>query len=392
MTHIGTGGPLVPKAYRNNGRPVPKDWLGGGENIRSKDYMGIGYWPYTFFSMMALDGVFEKFPALRGASIEQGAEWVPTMMRTLDHAQNMFKKNEPDLQALPMQASDYIRRQVKFTPFPKEDVRWITDNIGPDLLMFSTDYPHLEGGHDPLKNFSTNLAGQPEDVLDKFYTANFARAHGPQRRGLRNGGRLMSIAAAPVARMTREDRRDQLLDAAAEIVSERGIGAITMEGLAEQAGVSKALPYQHFDNADAALVALYQREINHLGGRVFAAVATISEPEDRVRAAIHAYFDVVEERGALLGALSSPGAGVASRADQRARVGVEFVAVLLVKPFGITGRKSRMLASMFLAMLGGALDSWAHGDGGRDRIEQAVAALIVAGLRDARERELESAR
>ena len=67
---------------------------------------------------------------------------------------------------------------MKFTPFPKEDVRWITDNIGPDLLMFSTDYPHLEGGHDPLKNFSNNLAGQPEDVLDKFYTANFAQLMG----------------------------------------------------------------------------------------------------------------------------------------------------------------------------------------------------------------------
>jgi predicted TIM-barrel fold metal-dependent hydrolase len=173
MTHIGTGGPLVPKAFRNNGRPIPKDWLGGGENIRSKDYLGIGYWPYTFFSMMALDGVFERFPALRGASIEQGAEWVPQLLRALDHAQNLFIKTEPDLQSLPMPASDYIRRQVKFTPFPKEDVRWVTENVGPDLLMFSTDYPHLEGGHDPLKNFSTNLDGMSEDVLDKFYARNF---------------------------------------------------------------------------------------------------------------------------------------------------------------------------------------------------------------------------
>lgn len=173
MTHIGTGGPLVPRAFRNNGRPVPKDWLGGGENIRSKDYLGIGYWPYFFFSTMALDGIFEKFPRLRGASIEQGAEWVPTLLRALDHAQDLFKKTEPDLQSLPMKASDYIRRQVKFTPFPKEDVRWITDNIGPDLLMFSTDYPHLEGGHDPLKNFGANLSGASEETLEKFYSLNF---------------------------------------------------------------------------------------------------------------------------------------------------------------------------------------------------------------------------
>jgi predicted TIM-barrel fold metal-dependent hydrolase len=125
-----------------------------------------------------MDGVFEKFPRLRGASIEQGAEWVPTMMRAIDHAQNLFKKTEPDLRALPMQASDYVRRQVKFTPFPKEDVRWITENIGPDLLMFSTDYPHLEGGHDPLKNFERSLDGFADDVKEKFYSENFASLMG----------------------------------------------------------------------------------------------------------------------------------------------------------------------------------------------------------------------
>ena len=178
MTHIGTGGQLVPKGFRNNGRPVPKDWLGGGENIRSKDYLGIGYWPYFFLSCMALDGVFEKFPRLRGASIEQGAEWVPTLLRALDHAQNLFVKTEPDLAALPLRASDYIRRQVKFTPFPKEDVRWVIDNVGPELLMFSTDYPHLEGGHDPLKNFGENLAGTSDDIQEKFYSRNFGELMG----------------------------------------------------------------------------------------------------------------------------------------------------------------------------------------------------------------------
>ena len=99
-----------------------------------------------------------------------------------------------------------------------------------------------------------------------------------------------------------------------------------------------------------------------------------------MRAAIHAYFDVVEERGVLLGALSNPGAGIASRADQGARVGVEFVAELLVKPFGITGRRALILASMSLATLSGALDSWAHGDAARPRIESTAATLILAGL------------
>ena len=142
--HVGTGGRLVPPGFRENGRPLPPDFLGGGENIRSKDFINIGYWPENFLSCLALDGVFERFPRLRGASIEQGAEWVPSMLKKLDGAMQ-FTRTEPDLAALPLKASEYIRRQVKFTPFAKDDVGWILDNVGPDLLLFSTDFPHPEG-------------------------------------------------------------------------------------------------------------------------------------------------------------------------------------------------------------------------------------------------------
>ena len=178
MLHIGTGGRLVPRAYRNNGRPVPPDFLGGGENIRSKDYLGIPFWPQYFLQVMALDGVFERFPGLRGGCIEQGAEWIVTGLRQVDHAQDFFKKGEPDLQTLPGRASDYIRRKVKFTPFPKEDVGWIIEQVGPELLLFSSDYPHIEGGHDPLKNFEASLSSVSDDAKERFYSGNFAEMMG----------------------------------------------------------------------------------------------------------------------------------------------------------------------------------------------------------------------
>ena len=100
------------------------DFLGGGENIRSKDYMVLHHPPETFLACMALDGVFEEFPELRGGCIEQGALWVPTLLQRMDIAQATFQKTEPALR-LPLKASDYIRRQVKFTPFPTEPVGWL---------------------------------------------------------------------------------------------------------------------------------------------------------------------------------------------------------------------------------------------------------------------------
>ena len=171
VTHVGTGGRLVPVGYRENGRPVPPDFLGGGENIRSKDFINIGYWPENFLSVLALDGVFERFPRLRGASIEQGAEWLPGMLKKLDGAMQ-FTKTEPDLAALSMPAADYIRRQVKFTPFPKDDVGWVLDNVGPDLLLFSTDFPHPEGTRDPIGRFEAHLARFDEQVQRRFYVDN----------------------------------------------------------------------------------------------------------------------------------------------------------------------------------------------------------------------------
>lgn len=181
VTHVGTAGRLVPSGYRENGRPLPPDFLGGGENIRSKDFINVGYWPENFLSTLALDGVFERFPRLRAASIEQGAEWVVTMLKKLDGAMQ-FAKTEPDLAALPMPASDYIRRQVKFTPFPKDDVSWIIDQVGSDLLMFSTDLPHPEGTKDPIAGFEAHLDRFDDSAREKFYVGNMAELLGQASR------------------------------------------------------------------------------------------------------------------------------------------------------------------------------------------------------------------
>jgi predicted TIM-barrel fold metal-dependent hydrolase len=177
VTHVGTGGRLVPTGFRDNGRPLPPDFLGGGENIRSKDFLNIGYWPENFLSCLALDGVFERFPTLRGASIEQGAEWVPSMLKKLDGAMQ-FARTEPGLAELALPAADYIRRQVKFTPFANDDVGWVLDNLGPDLLLFSTDFPHPEGTRDPFGRFERHLERFDDGFRRKFYVDNMAELLG----------------------------------------------------------------------------------------------------------------------------------------------------------------------------------------------------------------------
>jgi len=138
VLHIG-GGRLLPRAYHHNGRPRPKDWLGGGENLRAKDFPAVHHSPANFLTALVLDGIFDQHPNLRCGAIELGASWVPGLLRHLDHAFDNFRRNEPLLQALSLKPSELVRRQVKFTPFPFEDVGWLTQQAGEDLFLFSSD-------------------------------------------------------------------------------------------------------------------------------------------------------------------------------------------------------------------------------------------------------------
>jgi predicted TIM-barrel fold metal-dependent hydrolase len=173
MLHIGGGTRVMDKAYDNNGLPRPTDWLGGGENLRVKDYMTISFAAQMFLSAMVFDCVFERFPALKGGAIELGAGWVPHYLRSLDAGQRMFKKTDPQVGTLSLKASDYIRRQVRFTPFAGEDVGAMIREAGDELFLFSSDYPHPEGGKDPIRKFDETLEGLGAGAVEKFYRRNF---------------------------------------------------------------------------------------------------------------------------------------------------------------------------------------------------------------------------
>jgi len=177
VLHVG-GGKLLPKAFHNNGRPLPKDWLGGGENLRAKDFPVLHHSPERFLACLALDGVFERHPGLRGGAIELGASWVPGLLRNVDHAYRSFSRSEPDLRALPLLPSEYLRRQVRFTPFSFEDTAWLIEQCGPGLFMFSTDYPHPEGGRRPFERFEAELDAFDDDTKDRFFWRNGAELLG----------------------------------------------------------------------------------------------------------------------------------------------------------------------------------------------------------------------
>jgi predicted TIM-barrel fold metal-dependent hydrolase len=178
MLHIGPGTKTQPMAFRNNGRERAPDLHGGGENLRFADYIMLSFAPQVWLTAMIYDGVFERFPNLRGGVIEAGAGWAPEFLRELDLGFRSFGRTDPYLQAMPMKPSEYIRRAVKFTPFPGEDAGRMIKDGGADLFMFSSDYPHPEGTNDPKGRFERTMADIDEDAKARFYSRNFAQMMG----------------------------------------------------------------------------------------------------------------------------------------------------------------------------------------------------------------------
>jgi predicted TIM-barrel fold metal-dependent hydrolase len=182
--HVGGTGELIDRNYFRNGLPIPPDFHGGAENFRSVDYMGIPRPPEQTLATMIFDGVLDRFPELRIGVIEQGAIWVPSWTRQMESAFEAFVKHEERIRALAMRPSDYVRRQIRFTPYPTEDVGWIVEQSGPEVCMFSSDYPHVEGGRRPVERFEASLAGASDDVRRRFYSDNFLDLMGSAGREL----------------------------------------------------------------------------------------------------------------------------------------------------------------------------------------------------------------
>ena len=171
--HVGGTADLIDPNYFQNGLPIPPDFHGGEENFRSVDYMGIPAPPMQTLATMIFDGVLERFPDLRIGVIEQGAIWLPSWLRQMESAVEAFGRHEERLKKLSLRPTEYVQRQVRATPYPTEDVGWITAQVGPDICMFSTDYPHVEGGRRPYERFEASLGDASEEVRERFYAHNF---------------------------------------------------------------------------------------------------------------------------------------------------------------------------------------------------------------------------
>jgi len=99
------------------------------------------------------------------------------------------------------------------------------------------------------------------------------------------------------ARLPRPARRRQLLQAAQSVFAAQGYHAAAMDDIADRAGVSKPVLYQHFPSKHELYLALLDQHAVNLVGKVREALDSTTDNRLRVQASVQAYFDFVDGEG-----------------------------------------------------------------------------------------------
>jgi len=103
---------------------------------------------------LILNGTLERFPDLRLGIVELSSLWVPLFLMMLDGAWSFTNQiNGLDSGRLRLQPSDYFRRQVRVSSFAYESPATLQQQLGSDLLMACSDYPHSEGTATPVIDY-----------------------------------------------------------------------------------------------------------------------------------------------------------------------------------------------------------------------------------------------
>jgi AcrR family transcriptional regulator len=159
-------------------------------------------------------------------------------------------------------------------------------------------------------------------------------------------------AAAPArrtSRLPRGARRVQLLQAAQDVFVAQGFHAAAMDDIADRAGVSKPVLYQHFPGKRELYLALLEEHVGQLRDRVRDAMAGTDDNAERVVGAVRAYFEFVDAEGEAFRLVFESDlrndVDVRTIVDRGSEVCVEAIAEVIAADTGADPERALLLAA-----------------------------------------------
>ena len=182
-------------------------------------------------------------------------------------------------------------------------------------------------------------------------------------------------------RLPRHERRRQLLDAALEVFVTRGYHATAMDEIAERAGVSKPVLYQHFPGKLELYLALLDESVDTLVETVRGALRSNQDPKQRVAATFGAYFEYVGGQGQAYRLVFESDLGnepaVRARLDRGQQECAAMVSQVVREDAGISDDEAYLLSVGMVGMAQVTARYWLTS---RDRVPREAAEQLVARL------------
>jgi AcrR family transcriptional regulator len=198
-------------------------------------------------------------------------------------------------------------------------------------------------------------------------------------------------AAVATGRIKGPERRKRILDAAAEGFATRGYHATSVGQIAEAAGITKPVIYDHFPSKRDLFVALLEQAREDLLALGVEAMRADALPEARVRSAVEAFFSYVDAHPATARVLFTPPVGEPDLLAESQRVQADatagIAALLAAEPGLFAGARDRrrrveMLSEFFKqGMHGLAIWSMDHPGVPRRALVDTAMAMVWVGLK-----------
>jgi AcrR family transcriptional regulator len=183
------------------------------------------------------------------------------------------------------------------------------------------------------------------------------------------------------SRLPRHERRRQLLDAALEVFVSQGYHAAAMDDIADRAGVSKPVLYQHFQSKLELYLALLDQSVDELVAAVRDALESTTDNKQRVAATFSAYFEYVENEGQAFRLVFesdlSNEAAVRDRLERGQQECAEMISPMVRQDAGLGDDEAHLLS---VGMVGLAQVTARYWLSTRDHIPREAAEQLVARL------------
>ena len=181
LIHVGAGG--LASAEDDDPMFPPRRWADapalharfpdrpGGEERFGPFYIVVAHLAAeVYLTCLLMGGVFERFPGLRFGAIEFGASWFGPLCERLDRHAVLLRKVGV---TYPMTPSEYVRRNVRVTPQWTEPLDLLVERHGiREAYVFNTDYPHIEGGRNPVQAFREMTTRVGPTYTREFFVDN----------------------------------------------------------------------------------------------------------------------------------------------------------------------------------------------------------------------------